>query len=216
MSTNDFAARARLRKVLALAARVPTGADPEECDQIATFFEKLTQADRDAFAADAGVKTPSDVTWELLIQVLRDRAVNIDPFARIARREPANMSANIIDPAYVESECTACGGRGVSGDDYTEYLTRCLVCEGTGFAERCPCGERVPMTFVPDQHGVRLCGGPGCDGSWEASLVAEESALRLLDGRSPAEEGLDIEDETVEIGTETMGELVHGKSGAAA
>jgi len=82
MPTNDFAARARTRKVLALAARVPTGADPEECDQIATFFEKLAPSDRDAFAADAGVKPPSDVTWELLIQVLRDRAVNIDPFAR--------------------------------------------------------------------------------------------------------------------------------------
>jgi len=85
--TNDFAARARTRKVLALAARVPTGADAEERDQIATFFANLTQADRDAFAADAGVKTPSDVTWELLIQVLRDRAIDEDPFARIARRE---------------------------------------------------------------------------------------------------------------------------------
>jgi len=86
MATNDFAARARLRKVLALAARVPAGADPEECDQIATFFQNLTQADRDAFAADAGVKAPSDVTWELLIQVLRDRAANTNPFARIASK----------------------------------------------------------------------------------------------------------------------------------
>ena len=87
MPTNDFAARARTRKVLALAARVPTGADPEECDQIATFFENLTKADRDAFAKAAEVNAPSDVTWELLIQVLRDRAVRTDPFARIARRE---------------------------------------------------------------------------------------------------------------------------------
>lgn len=112
-------------------------------------------------------------------------------------------SVNIIDPAYVESECSLCGGRGAVGSDYSDSLDPCPVCEGTGVAERCPCGERVQMTDVPDEHGVRLCGGPNCDnGSWDRA-VAVELAIEAMVGNllngGGAHPDDEAEDETVDV-----------------
>lgn len=109
----------------------------------------------------------------------------------------------VIDPAYVESDCSLCGGRGQVGDSYPDALDKCPICEGTGKAERCPCGDRVSMFDVPDEHGVRLCGGPECDnGAWDRAVAAELAEVeaegrRLLNGRDPEDDEGEVTCETV-------------------
>jgi len=95
----------------------------------------------------------------------------------------------------------------------------CWACE-TEACQACddvfPPGVLVPVT---DQGKTLHC-CPVCRGPEEAATTRNAIDAMALGIAAaflpPAEEGLDIEDETVEIGTETMGELVHGKSGAAA
>lgn len=86
----------------------------------------------------------------------------------------------IIDAAYIGQTCPACEGTHWM-DDGGGSATHCTVCDGEDWIDVCPCGDVVPMTFVPDAHHIRLCVACG----WEA----ETEALRLLDGRSPAEDG---------------------------
>lgn len=91
MTSGDYAAKARALKVLRLVAAAPMGESAEENDQIAQFFEHMTLADRLAFADLADVNPPSDVTWEVFVQVLRDRAVPMAPRKPMGRVEAMRL-----------------------------------------------------------------------------------------------------------------------------
>lgn len=83
--------RARALKVAKLAAMLPPGQTAQEIARTADFFAKLSQADRARFAAAAGVKPPSDVTWSALVELLRSRRTRRqtwDQWRRPAGREP--------------------------------------------------------------------------------------------------------------------------------
>jgi HEAT repeat protein len=65
-----FEMAARYKKVIKLLAKVP---HTEPGVSAADVFATMPQIDRDTFAAAAGVKPPSQETWDLFIEQLRER-----------------------------------------------------------------------------------------------------------------------------------------------
>lgn len=70
---NPHEAAARTRKVLAILSVVPCGRDAEEIGKVAAWLRDLPQADRDALAASAGAKSPSQITWDEVVRAAGQR-----------------------------------------------------------------------------------------------------------------------------------------------
>ena len=74
--TNRFEAAARARKVDALAAavfRTFTPANAFQAGALAALLVGASRKDRARFAHDAGVTPPSETTWRLVVEMVRER-----------------------------------------------------------------------------------------------------------------------------------------------
>lgn len=84
---NPFEESARSKKVLALLAKVPVGANRDANRITAEWLVGMSPAERGLFAQMAGCKAPSSETWRQLVEAVKQRRTveemeSEDPFAR--------------------------------------------------------------------------------------------------------------------------------------
>lgn len=81
---NGFERTGRARKAMIIFALVPPAATQSEADALAATLTSWTQDKRDGFAAAAGVRSPSALTWDAVVEKVRgqiaDRALEEEAF----------------------------------------------------------------------------------------------------------------------------------------
>lgn len=73
VAVTSFEEAAQARKVLAILSVVPCGRDAGEIAKVAEWLRGLDQPARDALAAEAGARSPSEETWSEVVRAAEQR-----------------------------------------------------------------------------------------------------------------------------------------------
>jgi len=75
---SPFELVARARKVARLVAAVPAPETRSQAERLAMTLAAFTSAQRALWAASAGCRPPSDLTWTLVVTTVREQALSPD------------------------------------------------------------------------------------------------------------------------------------------